>query len=163
MKRYIAAALAGAILPLALLAAAVAMDATMVGDLKIENAWTRATPPRAKVGGGYVTITNTGSEADRLVSGSVAFAGVVEIHEMAVTDGVMKMRPLADGLEIPAGETVTLKPGGFHIMFMKLKEGLVEGETVSATLTFEKAGPVELKFQVAPVGAKKSGHGGHTH
>jgi hypothetical protein len=85
----------------------------------------------------------------------VASAGAerVEVHEMSMTDGVMKMRPLPDGLTIKPGETVELKPGGFHMMFMDIKQPLKQGDTMKATLTFEKAGTVEVIFNVNSVGA----------
>ncbi|MES0880030.1 copper chaperone PCu(A)C [Roseibium sp. SCP14] len=124
------------------------------GDLTLTHPWTRATPPKAKAGGGFVEIVNTGSEGDRLINVSSDVAGKTEIHEMAVTDGVMKMRKLEDGIEIPAGETVTLKPGGLHIMFMGLNQSFEEGATVPVVLTFEKAGDVTIELSVAKMGAK---------
>lgn len=125
-----------------------------IGSLAIDHPWTRATPGGAKVGGGYLKIKNMGSETDRLVTGAADFAGKIEIHEMAMKDGVMRMRRLPAGLEIPPGETVELKPGSYHVMFMQLKTPLVEGAPVTATLTFEKAGSVDVEFPVAPVGAR---------
>lgn len=140
------------------------------GELEIGHPWSRATAPGAPVAGGYMTITNTGAEADRLVGGSAPFAGRVEIHEMTMQDDVMRMRELEGGLEIAPGETVELRPGGFHVMFMDLKEPLVEGESVPATLVFEKAGTVEVEFAIESMGARGSGHdahgaasGGHKH
>lgn len=137
-----------------------------IGSLAIDHPWTRATPGGAKVGGGYMTITNMGSEPDRLIAGAAEFAGLIEIHEMAMKDGVMRMRRLPTGLEIQPGETVELKPGGYHVMFMQLKAPLVEGDPVMATLTFEKAGSIDLEFAVEPVGARgsdggKMDHSGH--
>ncbi|MEQ8450020.1 MAG: copper chaperone PCu(A)C [Nitratireductor sp.] len=129
------------------------------GDLTIINAWVRATPPGAKVAGGYLTVRNDGDQPDRLIGGAAEFAGRVEIHEMTMEGEVMKMAPLADGLEIPAGGAVALKPGGLHVMFMGLRRALKEGETAEATLIFERAGRVELPFAVAPMGAKSHGHG----
>lgn len=134
-----------------------------LGDLTISNSWTRATPPNAKAGGGFVTITNNGSEADRLVSVASDVAARVEIHEMAVVDGVMKMRELEAGIEVPAGETVELKPGGLHIMFMGLKDKFVEGGDVPVALTFEKAGKVDISLAIAPMGSKKMMHGDMKH
>ena len=137
-----------------------------VGDLTVSHAWTRATPPNAKAGGGFVTITNNGSEPDRLVSATSNVAERTEVHEMAVTDGVMTMRELEAGIEIPAGETVTLKPGGLHIMFMGLKGKIVENKDVPVTLTFEKAGTVDIHLSVAPMGSKEMSHDhgeGHNH
>ncbi len=133
------------------------------GDLTISQTWTRATPPNAKAGGGFVEIVNSGESADRLIAAASDVAGKVELHEMGVTDGVMKMRKLEDGIEIPAGETVTLKPGGLHIMFMGLNQSFEEGSTVPVTLTFEKAGDVAVELNVAKMGAKSMDAGGMDH
>src|SRR4051812_19139668 len=91
------------------------------GDLVISQAWSRATPGGAKIGGGYLTIENKGSAPDRLIGGSVEIAGKVELHEMATSNGVMKMRPLDKGLAIEPGKTVKLAPGGHHLMLFDLK------------------------------------------
>ncbi|WP_037547549.1 copper chaperone PCu(A)C [Stappia stellulata] len=132
------------------------------GDLTLSGAWTRATPPRAVAGGGFVTIVNAG-EDDRLVSATANVSDKTELHEMAVIDGVMKMREMADGIPVPAGGTLELKPGSYHVMFLGLNAPLVEGETVPVTLTFEKAGAVDVSFTVEKIGAKgmgmKPGHG----
>jgi copper(I)-binding protein len=133
-----------------------------VGPLKIGHPWSRATPAGAKVGGGYLSIENGGAAPDRLVSVSAPFAGRVEIHEMAVTNGVMTMRPLEQGVAVPAGGKVELKPGGLHIMFMELKQPLKQDERLKGTLTFEKAGAVEVEFKVEPVGSK-GGEPAHKH
>ncbi len=132
-----------------------------LGALVIEGPWARATPGGARVAGGYVKITNTGQQADRLVGGTLPIAAEVEVHEMAMADNVMRMRKLADGLEIGPGQSVELKPGGYHLMFTGLKGGLTQGQTIKGTLRFEKAGSVEVEFRVAPIGASSSG--GHTH
>ncbi len=129
----------------------------MAGKLKISAAWARATPKGAPVGGGYLTITNTGSQPDRLTGGSVGFAKSVELHEMKMDKGVMKMRMLAGGLEIKPGETVTLKPGGYHIMFVGMKEPLKKGEHVKVTLQFAKAGKVDVDFTVEGIAAMQGG------
>lgn len=129
-----------------------------IGSLSLETPWTRATPAGAKVGGGYMKITNTGKDSDRLIGGTLAQAGRFELHEMSVTDGVMRMRELAKGLEIKPGETVELKPGGYHVMFMDLKEPLKQGATLRGTLVFEKAGTVAVDYHVAPVGAADHMH-----
>ncbi|WLA84129.1 copper chaperone PCu(A)C [Bradyrhizobium elkanii] len=86
----------------------------------VSQAWTRATPKGAKVAGGYLTVENRGTHADRLLSAESAAAGKVEIHSMTMQDGIMTMRPLEDGLAIPSDGTVTLAPGGDHIMFIGL-------------------------------------------
>jgi copper(I)-binding protein len=133
------------------------------GPLKIGHPWSRATPAGAKVGGGYLSIENTGPAADRLVSVSVPFAGRSEIHEMAVKDGIMTMRPLDNGVDVPAGAKVEFKPGGYHIMFMDLKQPLKQGEMMKGTLTFEKAGTVDVEFKVDSIAAKgaEGEHKGH--
>ncbi|MBP5855865.1 copper chaperone PCu(A)C [Marivibrio halodurans] len=133
-------------------------DHVMHGHLALMEAWVRATPPGAKVGGGYLTIHNDGAEGDRLTGGSAGFADRVEVHEMKMEGETMKMRPLPDGLAIPADGAVSLEPGGLHIMFMGLKQPLKEGGTVTVTLDFEKAGPVEVPFHIAPMGASGPGH-----
>ena len=132
-----------------------------VGSLVIEAPWTRATPAGARVAGGYLKITNTGQQADRLIGGSLPVASDVEIHEMTVNDGVMKMRRLEKGLEIKPGQSVELKPGSYHVMFMGLREGLKENQTIKGTLVFEHAGSIEVEYRVAPIGAQSGGHKRH--
>jgi copper(I)-binding protein len=134
------------------------------GPIKIEQPWTRATPGGAKVGGGFMKITNTGTTADRLTSIKTDISNAVEIHEMKMADGVMKMRALGKPLEIGPGQTVELKPGGYHAMLVGLKQPIVKGKPVKVTLVFEKAGEVEVELAVAPIGAKSpAGGGGHSH
>ena len=127
-----------------------------LGALEIGHPWTRATPNGAEVAGGFLKITNTGTVDDRLVSVSVEGIARVEIHEMKTENGVMSMRPLKDGLLIPASATVELKPGSYHIMMMGLSKRFIEGEMVKATVTFEKAGSAEIGFKVEAVGANPS-------
>lgn len=147
--------LLGAMAALALSTASLLAHDYKVGTLEIMHPVARATPPGAPVSGGYMMIKNTGAEADRLIAGSVDFAGKVEIHEMTMDGDVMKMREVEGGLEIPAGGEVELRPGGYHVMFMKLGEQLKPGEKRKATLTFEKAGNVEIEFNVEEI---KPGH-----
>ncbi len=123
------------------------------GTILIQNLWTRATPNGAKVAGGFITITNKGTAPDRLVGGSAALAARVEVHEMGMDSGVMKMRELQKGLEIKPGETIELKPGGYHMMLMDIKEPVVEGGKVEGTLVFEKAGTIEIYYHVRALGA----------
>ncbi|MDT1063004.1 copper chaperone PCu(A)C [Paracoccus sp. CPCC 101403] len=132
-----------------------------LGDLSITQPYSRATAPKAPVGGGYLTVTNAGQSDDRLVSATSPLAGKVEIHEMTMDGDVMRMRPLTDGLPLPAGASVEMKPGGTHLMLMELKQPLAEGDSVPVTLTFEKAGTVELQLPVGPMNAKGDGHGQH--
>jgi len=124
------------------------------GDLVISKPWTRATPGGAKIGGGYLTIENKGSAPDKLVSATADVAGKVEVHEMAMNNGVMTMRPLESGLAIDPGKTVKLAPGGYHLMLMDLREPLKQGEKVPVTLQFEKAGKVAVTLDVEGVGAQ---------
>jgi copper(I)-binding protein len=143
-----------------------AAQAVKAGALVIEAPWIRATPGGARIAGGYVKIINTGKEADRLIGGSLPMAGAAEVHEMAMSGDVMKMRRLPDGLAIEPGRSVELKPGGYHLMFTGLREGLKAGQTVKGTLVFQKAGTVEVEYRVQPIGAQsgKGGSGrGHGH
>jgi copper(I)-binding protein len=133
-----------------------------LGDLQIDHPWTRATPKGASVGAGYLKITNNGRESDRLIGGSFAASGRFEIHEMVMSGGTMQMRPLARGIEVKPGETVELKPGGLHLMFLDLKQPLVQGERIKGTLRFEKSGTQDVEFVVEAIGAR-SGHSGHGH
>ena len=124
------------------------------GDLVITQAWSRATPGGAKIGGGYLTIENKGSAPDRLIGGSADVAGNVQVHEMAMNGGVMTMRPLDKGLTIEPGKTVRLAPGGYHLMLSDLKSPLKQGDRLPVTLEFERAGKVKLSLDVQGVGAQ---------
>ena len=130
-----------------------------IGDLVIDQPWSRATPGGAKMGAGYLTIENTGVNADRLVGASSAIAERVEIHEMVMKDDVMSMRQIP-GLPIEPGTTVMLRPGGYHLMFVGLKAPLKQGMKFTATLEFEKAGKVDVTFDVEAIGAQTPGHTG---
>ena len=146
----------------ALLATPVRAEDVKAGDLVITQAWSRATPSGAKVAGAYVTIENKGGAADKLIGGSGDVAGRVEIHEMAMDNGVMKMRPLDQGLVIEPGKTVKLAPGGNHMMLLDLKTQLKQGDKVPVTLQFEKAGKVNVSLDVQGVGAQAPGGGDHS-
>jgi len=124
-----------------------------VGSLEIGKPWTRATPPSAQSGGGFLTITNKGTTPDRLVAVRSAAANKAEIHEMKMDGNVMRMRELEKGLEIPPGATVELKPGSYHLMFMGLKAPFAKDAKIPATLVFEKAGSVDVELSVAAMGA----------
>src|ERR1700753_3224718 len=126
--RSIAKTFNSALLFAAVIAAPARAQEVKAGDLVITQAWTRATPSGAKVGGGFLTIENKGSAPDKLISDSADVAGKVEVHEMATTDGVMKMRPVEGGITIAPGKTVKLAPGGYHLMMMDLKSPLKKGE-----------------------------------
>ncbi|MGY8661795.1 copper chaperone PCu(A)C [Bradyrhizobium sp. UFLA05-109] len=129
-------------------------DEIKAGDLVVTQAWSRATPKGAKTGGGYLSIENKGSAPDRLIGGSADVAGSVQIHEMSTEGGVMKMRPVENGLTIEPGKTVKLAPGGYHLMMMDLKQQLKRGDKVPVTLEFEKAGKVTISLDVEGVGAQ---------
>ncbi|MEL7727964.1 copper chaperone PCu(A)C [Citromicrobium bathyomarinum] len=125
-----------------------------MSEIAITGAWSRETAEGQNAGGAFMTIANSGSADDRLTGGSTSVAGDVQIHTVDMTDGVMRMRELEDGLDVPAGGSVTLRPGSFHIMLMQLDQPLQQGETVPVTLTFEKAGPVEIELAIQPVGSQ---------
>jgi hypothetical protein len=124
------------------------------GDLVISQGWSRATPGGAKVGGGYLSIENKGAAPDRLLGVTADFAGKIEVHEMATTNGVMTMRALDKGLTVEPGKTVKLAPGGYHLMMFGLKNPLKQGEKLPITLEFEKAGKVNTTLDVQGVGAQ---------
>ena len=123
-------------------------------QLEVDNAWAGATPGNAENGAAYVTITSP--TADRLVSASTPVAKKAELHTMSMQGMVMKMRPIS-GVDIPAGQPVSLKPGGEHIMLMGLSQPLREGQSFPLTLDFEKAGPRTVTVTVEKVGAKGPG------
>ena len=128
-----------------------------IGPIAIDHPWTRATPKNAPVAGGYLKITNTGTAPDRFTGGSIEVAKRFEVHAMSMEGGVMKMRELRDGLTIAPGATVELKPGSYHIMMMNLSRPLTKGEKVKGSLTFEKAGKVDIEFAVEAIGASPAG------
>jgi periplasmic copper chaperone A len=126
----------------------------MAGDIMVEQPWSPATPRGAPTAAAYMTIMNHGTSADTLIGGSSP-AGKFEVHEMSMTGGVMRMRPVAGGLPIPAGGTVTLNPQGkYHFMLTGLKAPLSQGERVPAVLNFAKAGAVKIELAVAAIGAR---------
>jgi copper(I)-binding protein len=128
-----------------------------VGSIHISQPWSRATPKGASAGAGYMTITNKGTAPDRVACVSSDAAAKCQIHTMTMDNGVMKMRPVEGGLEIKPGETVTLKPGGLHVMLVDLKHPLEAGNTVKATLKFDHAGTVDVEFPTAAIGAPAPG------
>ncbi|MCI9868413.1 copper chaperone PCu(A)C [Rhizobium skierniewicense] len=132
-----------------------------LGHLEIVHPNSRAMVAGAPVGGGYLKIINRGKTDDRLVSARSSRAGVMQLHEMTIENDVMKMREVSTGIAIPAGATVELKPGGLHVMFMKVPQPFKEGEMVEATLIFEKAGSVDVEFEIGPAsgGASEMNHG----
>ncbi|MDZ3830457.1 MAG: copper chaperone PCu(A)C [Sphingopyxis sp.] len=152
-----------AALAASLFAAATPLLAQLVtaGPLRIDQPWSRQTAPGQKAGGGFLNITNQGRIDDRLIAASSPIANEVQIHRMTVEDGVMKMRQMTDGLALPAGKTVALKPGGYHLMFMGLKRPLELGDNIPVTLRFQRQGAVTVRFKVRPITATSVSGGRH--
>jgi copper(I)-binding protein len=140
--------------------AALAAPAAHADDIAIADAWARATPGKAPTGAAYLTLTNSGAAADRLVGASSPVAATTELHEDKEENGIMKMRPVPV-LPIAPGQSITLKPGGYHLMLTGLKAPLKQGESFPLTLTFEKAGAKEVQVAIGRAGAMSSaGTGG---
>lgn len=116
--------------------------------LTLTHPWARATPPGISIGGGFLTIHNGDTEDERLLGGRATFAKDIQIHETKQEGDVMKMQHLPDGLLIPAGESVSLQPGSYHLMFMGLESPLVDGDRQRVTLIFENAGEMEVEFAI---------------
>ena len=153
-----------ALLLLTSTAAPVAAHDFKIGTLEVKHPWSRVAPAAAPVLGGYVIIVNTGTESDRLIGGSAAVAAKFELHTSVIEDGVAKMRPARDGIEIAPGQTVKLEPGGAHIMLVQPSARPAKGEKFAGTLVFEKAGTLNVEFAVqdaAPQPASTSEHQGH--
>ncbi|MGY0635144.1 copper chaperone PCu(A)C [Luteimonas sp. A478] len=131
-------------------------------EISIQEPWVRQPPPSARVAAGYVRIDNPGAEADRLLAVETQAATRVEIHEMEEVDGIMRMREVEGGLEVPAAGHVELMPGGYHLMLMEPREGLAAGQQLEATLVFERAGEVPVVFNVRPVDGAAESHD-HAH
>jgi len=145
-------------LGLCLLALPASAHEYKLAALQIGHPWARATAPTAPSAGGFLTITNTGTTADKLITVKTPTADMAQIHEMKMDGNVMRMREVAGGLEIPPGATVTLAPGGYHVMMMGLKAPLKQGEKVPVTLVFEKAGSIDLELDVVAMGAMPARH-----
>ena len=137
----------------ALLLAVAGAIAAPKATLRVEDAWSRATPPVAPVAGGFLTVVNAGDKPDVLLGAESDLSQRVELHEMRMDGGMMRMRELTDGLPVPARGKVVLAPGGYHLMFIKPKRVLVEGERFTATLRFRDAGKVTTTFTVRGMGA----------
>lgn len=139
-----------------------------VGQLHIDHPWSREMPPVAPTAAAYFVIHNKGSEADRLLSASTPVAGKAELHEHVHADGVMKMQQVQN-VAVPAGDVVKFEPMGYHVMLFNLKQQAKDGERFPLTLTFEKAGSVEVEVAVqkeAPASeqpAADHGKGEHQH
>jgi copper(I)-binding protein len=149
---------AGFALALAQLAATAAQATDYnVGPIQISAPWARATPKGATAGAAYMTITNTGKTPDKVSCVASDASAECQIHTMTMDNGVMQMRPVEGGLEIKPGETVTLKPGSFHMMLVNLKHPLEQGNTIKATLKFDAAGSIDVDYPIAAIGAAAPG------
>ncbi|HEU4379889.1 MAG TPA: copper chaperone PCu(A)C [Hyphomicrobiaceae bacterium] len=127
----------------------------------VVHPWARATPGGVTVGGAYFEVRAAPGQGDRLIGGRSAIAGSLEVHSHSIENGIAKMRKI-DGLPIKGGQSVVLKPGGYHVMLLDLKQPLKEGDLFKFTLTFEKAGDLEVEASVEPIGAKAP-HGFDSH
>lgn len=145
----------------AAVATPLAAAAARVGAITISVPWARETAPGQANGGGFLTIANTGKTDDRLLGASSPVAREVQLHSMEMDGSVMRMRQVTGGIAVPARQTIMLKPGSFHLMFIGLKQPLKRGEAVPVTLRFERAGTIKVRLAVQSVGAMEAGHGRH--
>lgn len=134
-----------------------------VGQIEVDDLWVRASAPGQSHGAGYLEIDNNAKTPDRLLSISSDSAERVELHTVQTENGVARMRHLPEGIEVPADGDVKLAPGGYHIMFMNLKQPFVAGAKVPATMKFEKAGEVAVTFEVKPIGYQSGDDHSHMH
>jgi hypothetical protein len=135
------------------------VSTSVFSQVQISDAWSRATPPGAKIAAGYLTIRNQGATADRLIGASSPAAARVEPHVTEKQGEVMRMREVK-GYDVPAKGSYELKPGGAHLMLVDIKRPLKEGDKVPLVLRFQKAGEVKVDLEVKALGAP-AGHGGH--
>lgn len=135
----------------AIIAAPLAAHGVAVGDLKLGHPWSRETAPGQTAGGGFLTVTNSGRQDDILLSATAPVARQVQIHTVSIEGGIMRMREVKGGLPIPAGTTVALKPGGYHLMLIGLKAPLKQGTLIPAELRFKRAGKVRIQFKVEAI------------
>jgi copper(I)-binding protein len=124
------------------------------GDLVIDHPKIVENPPGAKVAAGYLTVANSGSTDDRLLAIESPAVSKVEMHSSSVVEGVASMKPMTDGLAVPAGKTVGLGEDGTHAMFMGMTRQFKAGEKIGVVLVFEKAGRAEVVFNVEKRSAK---------
>lgn len=143
--------------PLAVALVLIALQAHAKGDIEVRAAWSRATPPGATLGVGYLEIRNTGAQPDRLIAASTPAAKRVEMHVTQREGEVMRMRQVKD-FEIPARERITLRPGGSHLMLVDIVRPLKKGERFALTLRFERAGELQVEVEVQEIGARKPRH-----
>jgi len=145
-----------------LAAAALVAAAPALAQVGVDGPWLRETAPGARTGAGYGLFVNGGTAEDRLLGGSTPIADRIEVHSMTMDGGVMRMRPVSGGLAIPAGGRIALKPGGYHLMLIGLKQPLRRGAMVPVTLDFAKAGSLKLSFRVESIDhGRENPHAGH--
>jgi copper(I)-binding protein len=138
---------------LLLVAGAASAENFSAGSIEINNPWIRATPRGAAVAGAYMTIVNKGTQAERLMGGSIVGVARFEVHRMVMDGNVAKMRPVQGGVEIKPGQSVALSPESLHVMLIGLKQPFQQGQHIKGTLEFQKAGKVDVEFTVEPMGA----------
>src|SRR5262249_11097153 len=153
--------LSGMVIAHAVTATASAAD-YKAGSITIISPWSRATPKGASTAVGYMTIKNIGSTADRLIGGSIDVASSVQLHSMVMENGVAKMRELS-AVEIKPGQSIEFKPDSSHVMFVDLKHPLSKGEHINGTLVFERAGKVQIEYEVQSIGARQGAAQGMEH
>jgi len=147
-----------------LIASAALAHGYKAGDLSIEHPWSRETAPGQTSGGGFMMVLNNGTQPDKLMSATSPLAAEVQLHSSSVEGGVMRMRRVEGGIVIPAKGRLELKPGSYHIMFIGLKQPLRKGQQVPVTLKFQRAGKVDVKFTIQPIGSTgpmEDAHAGH--
>ncbi len=145
---------------LSLTATAALAHSYKAGEIEIGHPWSRAAPAGV-TGAGFMSFTNKGSTADRLIGARADIARTVEIHSNSMEGGVMRMRPV-QAIDIAPGAEVKLAPGGYHLMLIGLKQALAQGQRVPLTLVFEKAGEVRVDLAVEAAGAR-GGADSHQH
>lgn len=139
------------IVALALLAATSACSPAGEPEIAVESAWARPTLKEGATSAAYLSIANGGKGDDRLLAASSAVAGKVSLHSSSSEGGISRMRPIKDGVTIPAGQTIRFEPGGNHLMLERLKRRLADGDKIPVTLQFERSGPREVQVTVGQV------------
>jgi len=125
-----------------------------IGSIEIINPWSRASPKGALTAIGYMTVKNNGTAPDRLIGGSIEIAASFEMHSMAMDNGISRMRELKD-VDIQPGQAIEFKPGGSHVMFVRLKHQLLKGQHINGTLVFQRAGEVKIEYDVMGIGEQR--------
>lgn len=133
--------------------------APALAQVEIVTAWARATPPGASVAAGYMVVRNNGASPDRLIAVASPAAARVETH-ITVRDGSVSRMREVKGYDVPPAGSLELKPGGAHLMFVDIKGPFKEGDSVPATLRFQRAGEVKVRFQVQGMGSMGPDHSG---